>query len=253
MIGPLALHGGGEFLAGDEPFLRTILGLAAAAAASRQGAAGTTRQGAAGTTRVELLTTAVARHRPDLAFAVGAAAFERVAAGARAALDAVRIHHARVVDGASAADVDVAERLASADLVYLPGGDPDAVIEILAGTPAWRAVEAARTRGAVVAGASAGAMALGERTWTSGGYVAGFGWAGRLVVVPHATAERMTGARAAVDGLSHGDELALVGLPERVGIIGGGAWEVVGDAGAWWWAPHAAAARRLDPGSTFRP
>jgi cyanophycinase-like exopeptidase len=246
VIGPLALHGGGEFLAGDEPFLRTILGLAAAAAASRQGAAGTIR--------VELLTTAVARHRPDLAFAVGAAAIERVAAGARAALGAVRIQHARVVDGASAADVDVAERLASADLVYLPGGDPDAVIEILAGTPAWRAVEAARTRGALVAGASAGAMALGERTWTSGGYVAGFGWAGRLVVVPHATVERMTGARAAVDVLPHGDELALVGLPERVGIIGGGgAWEVVGDAGAWWWAPHAPAARRLEPGSTFRP
>ncbi len=245
MIGPLALHGGGEFLAGDEPFLRTILGLAAAAAASRQGAAGTIR--------VELLTTAVARHRPDLAFAVGAAAFERVAAGARSELGAVHVRQARVVDAASAADDHVAERLASADLVYLPGGDPDAVIEILAGTPAWRSVEAARSRGAVVAGASAGAMALGERTWTPAGYVAGFGWAGRLVVVPHATAERMAGARAAVDGLPHGDELAIVGLPERVGIIGApGAWTVIGEAGAWWWAAHDEAPRHERVGAVIR-
>jgi len=53
-----------------------------------------------------------------------------------------------------------------ADLVYLPGGDPDAVVEILAGTLAWRSVQAARSRGAAVAGASAGAMALGERMQT---------------------------------------------------------------------------------------
>lgn len=236
MIGPLALHGGGEFLSGDEPFLRALLDLATVAAAGRDAATGTVR--------VELLTTAVARHQPDMAFAVGSAAFERVAAEARDDLPPIRVHHARVIDEASAADPDVVERLATADLVYLPGGDPDAVLEILAGTAAWHAVEISRLRGAVVAGASAGAMALGERTWTRDGYVAGFGWAGRLVVVPHASAERMASMRPTVDALPHGRELSILGLPERCGVTGEpGAWTVVGAAGAWWWPPHATAPR----------
>jgi hypothetical protein len=245
VIGPLALHGGGEFLAGDEPFLRALLDLAAAAAAGRGAATGTIR--------VELLTTAVARHRPDMAFAVGSAALERVAAEARDELQPVHVHHARVVDEVSAADPDVAERLATADLVYLPGGDPDAVLEILAGTAAWHGVERAGVRGAVVAGASAGAMALGERTWTPDGFVAGFGWAGRLVVVPHASAERMASLRATVDALPYGTELSILGLPERCGATGGpGAWSVVGTAGAWWWPPHAATPRHEPEGAVIR-
>jgi hypothetical protein len=250
MIGPLALHGGGEFMAGDEPFLRALLDLAAVAAAGRDAAG---RDAAAATVRVELLTTAVARHRPDMAFAVGSAAFERVAAEARPDLPPLRVRHARVVDAASAADPDVVERLAAADLVYLLGGDPDAVLEILAGTAAWHAVERARLRGAVVAGASAGAMALGERTWTADGYVAGFGWAGRLVVAPHASADRLAGTRGAVDELRGGSELAIAGLPERSAIIGRpAAWRVVGAAGAWWWSAHAASPNHLGPGAVIR-
>ena len=244
MIGPLALHGGGEFLAGDETFLGTLLALAAVATAGRDAAAETVR--------VELLTSAVARHRPDMAFAVGSASFERVAAEARPELPPIRVRHARVVDAASAADPDLVERLATADLVYLPGGDPDAVLEILAGTAAWHAVERARLRGALVAGASAGAMALGERTWTPDGYVAGFGWAGRLVVAPHASEARIASTRAAVVTLPRGAELTVLGLPERCGVVGRpGAWTVVGDAGAWWWPAHAAAPRHEPQGSVI--
>lgn len=243
MIGPLALHGGGEFLSGDEPFLRALLDVALVAAAGRE----------AGTVRIELLTTAAARHRPDMAFALGSAAFERVAADARRDLPPIRVRHARVVDAASAADPDLVERLATADLIYLPGGDPDAVLEILAGTAAWHAVERARLRGAVVAGASAGAMALGERTWTRDGYVAGFGWAGRLVVVPHVSEAGMAQMRTAIDALPHGTELAIAGLPERSGMIGAaGNWTVVGAAGAWWWPPHTTVFQRMADGQAIR-
>jgi hypothetical protein len=243
VTGPLALHGGGEFLAGDEPFLRAILELAAMAAAERDGSGAIVR--------VELLTTAAARHRPDAAFAVGSAAFERVAA--RTGLPPIDLRHARVIDAGTAADLEIAARLAAADLVYLPGGDPGAVVEILAGTPAWRRVEAARARGAVVAGASAGAMALGERTWTPDGWVEGFGWAGRLVVIPHATEARLATARDEVDRLPGGRDLAIAGLPERAGIIGRtGDWSVFGAAGVWWWPPRAAAPRNVPVGSRIR-
>jgi hypothetical protein len=95
-------------------------------------------------------------------------------------------------------------------------------------------------------------MALGERTWTPDGYVAGFGWAGRLVVVPHAGEARMASMRSTVDALPHGTELAVLGLPERCAVIGGpGAWTVLGDAGAWWWPRAAAAPRHEAAGSVI--
>jgi len=259
VIGPLALHGGGEFLPGDEPFLRHLLELAAAAARERvlTPAPGDWSRTVTEphTIRIELLTTAIARHRPEMAFAVGSAAFERLApeVAGGAGGGRVQVRHARVVDASSATDPAIGADLAGADLVYLPGGDPDAVVEILAGTLAWQCVQMARLRGAVVAGASAGAMALGERTWTPHGYVAGFGWAGRLVVVPHANEARLDGARRAVDALPHGQELAILGLPERAGVSGRpGAWTVIGDAGAWWWPPHAAAPSHVPAGGVIR-
>jgi hypothetical protein len=245
MIGSLALHGGGEFLSGDEPFLHHLLELTVAAARTRAHA----DQPPA--VRIEVLTTAVARHRPDMSFAVASAALERLAAETPN-LGASRVRHAKVIDAGSAEDPEIAARLHAADLVYLVGGDPDAVVDILAGTLAWRSVEAARARGAVVAGASAGAMALGERTWTPDGFVAGFGWAGRIVVVPHATAEQIASGRPTIDALPHGPELAILGLPERTGVTGRpGAWTVVGDAGAWWWPPHAPALRHEPAGAVI--
>jgi hypothetical protein len=96
-------------------------------------------------------------------------------------------------------------------------------------------------------------MALGERTWTRDGYVAGFGWAGRLVVVPHAGAERVASIRPIVDALPDGIGLSILGLPERAGAIGRpGAWTVVGAAGAWWWPAHAAAPRIALVGTVIR-
>jgi hypothetical protein len=245
MIGPLALHGGGEFLSGDEPFLRHLLELTAVSATSR------VRTGQAPVTRIEVLTTAVARHRPDMSFAVASAVLERLAAETPSL--GARVRHAKVIDAGSAEEPAIAARLRAADLVYLVGGDPDAVVEILAGTLAWRSVEAARARGAVVAGASAGAMALGEQTWTPDGFVAGFGWAGRIVVVPHATAEQIASGRPTIDALPHGPELAILGLPERTGVTGRpGAWTIVGEAGAWWWPPHAGAPRYEPAGAVIR-
>ncbi|MEO7664101.1 MAG: Type 1 glutamine amidotransferase-like domain-containing protein, partial [Candidatus Limnocylindrales bacterium] len=192
MSAPLALHGGGEFQSGDEPFLRRILERAAGANAAGPNAAEAKATGAR-PIHVELVTSAVARHRPEATFAHASAALRRVIGETGAAQ--IDIGHARVVDAASAGDPEIATRLAMADLVYLPGGDPDAVIGILAGSRALSAIERARECGAVVAGASAGAMAMGASTWTRTGHVAGFGWAGAIVVIPHASEARLLGQR----------------------------------------------------------
>jgi hypothetical protein len=258
VTGPLALHGGGEFLPGDEPFLRRLLAISVERAVSRRAgeAADAAEEGAAkGASpdglEIEVVTTALARHRPALAFAFGSAVLERLAAeGPMPA----RVRHAEVVEAASAADMSIAVRLAAADLVYLPGGDPDAVVEILARTPALRGIETARARGGVVAGASAGAMAFGAMLWTREGIVPGFGWAGPIVVVPHATAQRTFAMRGHLATVAGGQGLGVLGLAERAGVIGEpGSWEVVGAGGAWWLGPKDQAPARLEDGETLRP
>ncbi len=52
-----------------------------------------------------------------------------------------------------------------ADWIYFSGGKPGHLIETLSGTAFWSAVLARHRAGAVLAGASAGAMMLGSRTF----------------------------------------------------------------------------------------
>jgi cyanophycinase len=220
VTGVIALHGGGEFLPGDEPFLRAIVGEA--------------RRGT-GAIRIAVVPTAAARGRADLAGANGVGALERVALGLGVAVEAEVVP---VLDAASAADPVLAARLAGAGLIHLPGGDPDLIPALYPESAAWTAILAAHERGAVVAGASAGAMALAAVTWTPRGIVAGLGLVPGLLVVPHADAgvwgrivERYRDLRPA--------GLGVLGLAERTGIIGrpGSPWEIAGEGAVHWLPP----------------
>jgi cyanophycinase-like exopeptidase len=219
MTGPVALHGGGEFLPGDEPFLLAILGLAPRVD---------------GMVRVAIVPTAAARGRPDLAAANGVAGFQRVAddAGIPVLIDAVR-----VIDAASAADPSHADRLDQATLIYLPGGDPDIIPTIYPGTAAWAAIERAHARGAVLAGASAGAMALAAWTWTRDGGMQALGVVPHIGVAPHADAASWQGVVARY-GAAVPPDLDFIGLAERTGVIvppaSGEPWLVVGEGEARW-------------------
>jgi len=258
MSGAIGLHGGGEYLAGDEPFLDALLLAAARAVAERvagQSAAaaapddaavaghglpttgGGPDESAATAIRVVVVPVAAARGMPDRAAATGVRAFERRAAAM--GLPAL-VEVARVVDGGSAADPDVAGRIAAADLVHLPGGDPDLVPTILGGTPALEAMHGAWGRGAVLAGASAGAMALADWTWTSNGGMRGLGFVHGLAVVPHYDEVRRTRWQASIDRLAPGG-IGYLGLDERTGVLADpdGAersWVVAGPGAAWWFA-----------------
>lgn len=257
MSGPIGLHGGGEYLAGDEPFLDALL-MAAARAATQRGLGAVVKSSAdendveghgvtvtsAGSgrsavpaIRVVVLPTAAARGMPDRAAATGVRAFEgRAAAMGLAAL----VDVARVVDRGSAADPGAVDRIASADLVHLPGGDPDLIPTILGGTPALEALHRAWLRGAVLAGASAGAMALADWTWTAHGGMRGLGFVHGLAVVPHYDEVRRTQWQASIDRLAPGG-LGYLGLDERTGVLAepDGAersWVVAGPGAAWWFA-----------------
>jgi cyanophycinase-like exopeptidase len=238
-MGSIALHGGGEFLPGDERFLDALLGVAARAAAVRRaGVSDLTdvvgHAAAAEPIRVVILPIAAARGRPRLAAQMGTDAFERRAGalGCRISVEA-----AMVVDAASAADDAEAARIGVADLVYLPGGDPDLAPAILAGSAVEAGLMAAHRDGAVIAGASAGAMTLADWSWTKDGGTRGLGLVHGLVVIPHYDDVRRLAWQSSLAKVApHG--LGYLGLDERTGVISeGGRWRVAGEGEAHWFTP----------------
>jgi cyanophycinase-like exopeptidase len=248
-LGPIGLHGGGELMPGDEPFLRAILHRAADLADARVAGRAPGSPGATDrpVRRIVVLPTAAAAERPDLAVEHARVAFGRIAAGL--GID-VRVTAAMVVDAVTAGEPRWVAALAGADLVYLPGGDPGRIPAALRGSLALRAMLEARARGAVIAGASAGAMALAPWTWTPRGGVTGLGLVPGIVVVPHA--ERFAGAGAGTAdawrrwlGDTVPSDLGILALDERTGVVsgeavgGGRRWEVAGAGRVRWMAPGA--------------
>jgi cyanophycinase len=218
--GRVALHGGGEFLAGDERFLEALL------------ATVTERP-----IKVAIVPVAAARSSPDLSARHGRQSFEAVAH--RVKLD-LEVDEVLVVDRDSASDERLAARLASANVIHLPGGDPDLVPETLDGTAAWQAILDALRRGATLAGASAGAMGLADRTWTRHGWIDGLGLVDGLIVVPHFRGFDTRGWEGTVEELRRAN-LGQLGLDERTGVISGpglaGEWLVAGEGEAHWFSP----------------
>lgn len=227
MSGTIALHGGGEFLPGDEAFLAAWL---RAAGRDREGA------DAAAPVRVVVLPTAAARGRPDLAAANGVGAIERVAASLGLAS---AVSHVAVLDRASADDPALAEQIASADAIHLPGGDPDIIPAVIAGTATCSAMRAALGEGAALAGASAGAMALAAWTWTGAGGTRGLDLlpGPPIVVMPHADAATWQQALLRCgQGIPAG--VGILGIGERTGVLvdpgSVAAWRVVGEREVRW-------------------
>jgi len=88
------------------------------------------------------------------------------------------------------------EALRDVGWIYFSGGRPQHAINVLAGTPFWDEVLAMNRSGTVLAGASAGAMMLGEKTYAPDDFDAagfpqsvsvrdGLGVLGGHFVIPH--------------------------------------------------------------------
>jgi len=163
-IGPLVLTGGAEFTPGNEPQDRAFL----AAAAGRP---------------VYVVATAAVRQDPDRAVATARRWFRSLGAD----VEELRLRGRR--DGR---DPAIAAAASEAGGVYLCGGDPGLVVELLSGTPAWGVVVGAWRNGAALGGSSAGAMALGEWSLIRAGmshdrrrFAAALGLLPNVAVVPH--------------------------------------------------------------------
>lgn len=209
--GPLALGGGDELHAGNEPQDEVLV------RAAQKGPA-------------YILATAAARHDPRAAVRNAQAWFGRLGLEVEE-LPALRRTEANSVAGA--------ERARAGRFFYLLGGDPGRVPTTLAGTSVWQAITSAWSDGAALGGSSAGAMALGE--WTllrarrpgdrNRRYAPGLGLVPRCAVIPHLDTFGHAWVRGAFDAAPH-DHVVLVGIDERSAAVWTqGRWEASGPGG----------------------
>ncbi len=83
----------------------------------------------------------------------------------RLGLSGARVSALPLADRAAASDPENVRRLQAADWIYLGGGYPHVGMRVLGGTPALEAILDRHGRGALLSGASAGAMMLCARSW----------------------------------------------------------------------------------------
>lgn len=119
-----------------------------------------------------------------------------------------------IEDAAAARDPANARLLADASLIYIGGGDTRQLLSIMTGSPALEAMTQAYEAGAVIAGASAGAIALaawGVPIDPNVIALEGWGWIPDVIVSPHHSPERSARLRGAI--AAHPQHTGL-GLPE---------------------------------------
>ena len=223
MAGRIALVGGDEFRASCRDMDAEILAATGVA-----------------TPRVVIVPTAAAMERPDLAAANGARHFSALGA------DAAPLMILNADDANANALVAAAD---AADVIYLTGGNPAYLMAALAGSRLATALQAALHRGAIVAGASAGAMALGERMRFRGAWSEGLGLARGVAVLPHH--ERSDPERVAAElagALPAG--IAALGIDGATGCISeGNGWRALGAGAVAWY--RAGAWERFGTGEVF--
>jgi cyanophycinase len=206
MVGIFALAGGDEFRPAYEAPDRALLAALPA-----------------GQVRIVIIPTAAGQQGPQQALANGVRHFRALAP--RATVEGVS-----VVDGASANDRDLAARIASATLVYLTGGDPGYLVRALRGSETLAAMAAVAARGGMVAGSSAGAMALGEVLRWGGGLEPGLRFVPRVVVLPHHPDRPQSLERARAGLPAH---LVALGIPVGVTCLSRAQHPISGDPDAW--------------------
>lgn len=162
-----------------------------------------------------------------------------------------------VRDRASADDLAAAQAVGEADLVYLSGGKPGYLASVLHGSAVGRAIDGVHRRGGILAGCSAGAMALAGHTFDFRVRFApwplrwqpGLGVAPRIAVIPHYDAwpepfSLLIALQAPRGGV-------VIGIDEETGVIGrDGSWQVEGRSRVTVWRGRHR--ERFRVGETFR-
>jgi cyanophycinase len=128
-----------------------------------------------------------------------------------------------VVDRSSAEDAGMAERVRRSRFIYLNGGSPLHLRSVLKRSAVYDALVEAWQNGAVVAGSSAGAMALVDPMVDprGGALTVGLGLIPDLAVIPHFgdVAEDTHGEKLHRSVVMAPKGLAVVGIPEQTALL----------------------------------
>src|SRR5215213_11089167 len=190
MSGPLALVGGAEWREGCT-FDRALLA-------------------ESGAEEVLVLPTAAAYEHPERAVETARAWFAGLGAKARGLM---------VLARPDAEDEANVAAIRDARFIYLSGGSPLHLRSVLKDSAAWDALCQAWQGGAVLAGSSAGAMALCDPMVDprGGAFTLGLGLVENLAVVPHADGD-VAGAHRRTLELA-GDDLVVAAIAERTALL----------------------------------
>ncbi|HUF32125.1 MAG TPA: Type 1 glutamine amidotransferase-like domain-containing protein [Acidimicrobiales bacterium] len=199
--GPLALVGGGEWRDGSTVDAELLE--------------------ASGASEVLVLPTAAAYEHPDRAVAVARAWFGGIGAEVRGL---------EVLQRSDALDPDHVAAVAGARFIYLGGGSPLHLRSVLKDSPVLEAIRSAWQDGAVLAGSSAGAMALCDPMIDprGGAFTVGLGLVVGLAVLPHADSRVADEHRRTLELAE--PTTCVVALPERTAVVRGpdGTWRAAG-------------------------
>lgn len=152
---------------------------------------------------------------------------------------------AHIADAAGAADAGALAAVKEADVIFFTGGDQSRLVDVLAGSPFLAAVQGFQAAGGVVAGTSAGAMAMSalmiaggdpENGMVRGGIAegTGFGMAPALVIDTHFTQRNrlsrlfnMISADPRKTGLGLDEDTALIMRGRDAEVAGSGTVTIV--------------------------
>ena len=191
MVGKIALVGGDEFLPSCRQMDNKLIE-----------ATGYVRP------KVLIVPTAAAMSRPELAARHGVQQFEALGADASPLM---------VLTGEDANSDDLTAPVEQAEIVYLSGGNPAHLLDVLRGSLLLRRLMEGLERGMILAGSSAGAMVMGERMRFRQ-------WGGALGVVPgiavlphHERASKSQTVREVV--VETPEEITLIGIDGATGCF----------------------------------
>lgn len=204
MPGPLALVGGGEWREGCT-FDRELLA-------------------ESGADEVLVLPTAAAYEHPERAVETAERWFAGLGVKTRGLMVLARPDAEQEANVAAIRD---------ARFIYLSGGSPLHLRSVLKDSPAWDALSQAWQGGAVLAGSSAGAMALCDPMVDprGGAFTLGLGLLAQVAIIPHHNTWSEEKAKRTITLAPKG--LPIVGIDERTALIRStdGAWTVAGVGG----------------------
>lgn len=135
-----------------------------------------------------------------------------------------------LIDHSSANSVAIAKTLRESGFIYLLGGFPGYLGQILQNSHAWQAMLQAYRAGAVIGGSSAGAMVLCSHYYSPSAreVVPGLGLVPNSCVLPHHNTFGREWAANLQESLPH---VTLLGIDEQTGMLNDGPqnrWQVYG-------------------------